>query len=207
MRAARWTGVAVPLLLAVVLLGGCGPTDPPAVQDAGGSPPAPTGSASTAPSTASSSPSTGAPNPPTDPAIPTLDIPRGAPRTPSDLVPTEIVAGTIRGGDGSCYTLETDNGPVELLVGEHADQPGETIGFMGEFTGGTGDAGADHRQTGHAGDDHHHHEDFDQGETRGCRGAGHPAGATQAPASHQLSQLLMSASLSLPPSLPSAPSE
>ena len=112
MRVVRWTGVTLALVLAPALLGGCGP----AGSDARGpatesSTPAPASSAEPGGASSATSP------PPTDPGLPSLEPPSGAPRTPTDLVPSDIVVGTIRADRGSCYTLETDDGVQYALVG------------------------------------------------------------------------------------------
>jgi len=43
--------------------------------------------------------------------LPTLASPAKPPKTPSDLVPTDLAAGRVtRGGSGPCYGLITDDG-------------------------------------------------------------------------------------------------
>ena len=122
MRSVRRAGVALALVSALALLGGCGPAD----DQAGGDPqvssddaadPAGTPSpASPAPSSTDAEPRTTGTGP-ADPDIPIPDLPRGAPRTPTDLLPLNVLVGTIRGGDSSCYTMATDQNGSYALVG------------------------------------------------------------------------------------------
>ncbi len=56
------------------------------------------------------------PRPSTD--LPTLRPPAGPPRHPTDRRRTNVLAGRIiRGGDGPCYTLVTDDGREYALHG------------------------------------------------------------------------------------------
>lgn len=44
--------------------------------------------------------------------------PSEIPKTPTDLLPTDILVGTItRGGTGPCYTMETNDGVPYALYG------------------------------------------------------------------------------------------
>jgi hypothetical protein len=52
------------------------------------------------------------------PTWPTLPVPSGAPSTPTDLVPTDRVAGSIsQVGSGPCYTVVNEDGVSYALVG------------------------------------------------------------------------------------------
>jgi hypothetical protein len=100
---------------AAALIAGCGARDPQASGQ--GVEPSGTGSATASATADPTPPGVAETALPTDLGPPTVDGPNRPPRTPSDLVPTGIVVGTIRGGTTSCYTLETDDGDRYALLG------------------------------------------------------------------------------------------
>ena len=108
----------VGVLLAAALAAGCTsregaetmPGQEPASTSPGGptSPNAPTSPAApTSPTGPTESPAT---PPLSSTELPTMSRPAKPPKTPTDLVPHDIVAGrVIRGGSGPCYQLLTDD--------------------------------------------------------------------------------------------------
>jgi hypothetical protein len=100
-----WTGVAA-LLLTPVLLAGCETTGGTSTMP--GQDPSPRPSAS--PSELPVAPESGATPPLSSTDLPTMRPPAKPPKTPTDLVPHDVVAGRVtRGGSGPCYGLITDD--------------------------------------------------------------------------------------------------
>jgi hypothetical protein len=102
-RTGRPPLVIVIAMCAAVLAGCAGGGDP------GPDPTAAPGRASTAPAG------------PSGPVVPRPPRPGGPPKTPSDLVPTDRFAGrVVRGGDGPCYGVATDEGETYALYSRTA---------------------------------------------------------------------------------------
>ena len=101
------------VLLAAALAAGCtsreGAETMPGQEPASTSPTGPTSpTAPTSPTGPTESP--GTPPPLSNTELPTMSRPARPPKTPTDLVPHDIVAGrVIRGGSGPCYQLLTDD--------------------------------------------------------------------------------------------------
>jgi hypothetical protein len=123
MRSVRRFRVALTLVSALALLGGCGPSDSQAESPADASSGATDQAGTQTPTSPASSASESSAPPettgtgPSNPDIPIPDLPHGAPRTPTDLVPSNILVGTIRSGEASCYTMETDENQSYALLG------------------------------------------------------------------------------------------
>src|SRR6185369_5459916 len=94
----------------LALLAACTPSSQLSTADATPTPPAATPTA-TAPTT--TAPPTGQPagRPPTSPPTTPSGPGSGPPKTPTDQLPTDIVAGTVMAdSSGPCYAVQTDDG-------------------------------------------------------------------------------------------------
>jgi hypothetical protein len=103
---ARATYPALALLLAAAVVAGC------AEGGTVGDNTTPAGPATTS----GSAPPEGAATAPSATDLPTLQPPKGPPKTPTDNLPRDRIAGRItKGGSGPCYGLVTDDGKEYAL--------------------------------------------------------------------------------------------
>ncbi|MNE65432.1 hypothetical protein D3C80_1609110 [compost metagenome] len=95
----------------------------------------------------------------------------------------------------------------QRFVGQYADQSGQPLGFVTQLAGRTGDTATEYGEADQTAENHDDHQQLDQAKTPERAGRANAADKHGSVKPHQRSQLPISASSSLPPGLPSAPSE